>query len=119
MTNAPHPQVARRAAVWQILANRHGVETCIGPMKPYPDGLIIAFKTGLSDEFGHALIYPPREGEQRTRQTLMVHGWRDDPDGSIYFGWRDLTRAQFVTRLVEGWSSRAHWASIGRASVEA
>lgn len=111
-TVQPHPLVARRAAEWQATADRHGVKVTIKPMSPdgYPDGLIVAFETGLPDEFGHALIYPPRAGMRpgrRIRQTLMISEYCKRRGGSIRFGSRDLTRAQFIGRLVEDWARRA------------
>lgn len=105
----PHPLVAKRAADWQELAERHGVKTTVKPMSEssYPDGLIISFETGFDYEYGHALIYPPREGGRRTRQALMIGEYSTLRDGSVRFGSRDLTRARFVIRLVEDWARRA------------
>jgi hypothetical protein len=108
MTATPHPLVAKAAADWQGIAARHGVKTTVKPMSSdtYPDGLIIKFETGRSDEHGHTLIFPPREGAYRIRQTLMVGEFRN-VRGHIRFKSRDLTRAQFVSRLVEDWARRA------------
>ena len=105
----PHPLVAKAAAAWQAIADRHGVKVAIKPMSSdtYPDGLIVQFDTGLGDEFGHALVYPPRDGAYRIRQTLMVQEYSTHRDGSISFGSRDLTRAQFISRLIEDWARRA------------
>lgn len=109
MTTAPHPLVAKAAADWQALAARHGVKITINPMSPdtYPDGLIIKFETGRADEYGHALIFPPRYGARRIRQTLMTHGYRIGKDRSMHFGPRNLTRALFINCLVEDWARRA------------
>lgn len=112
MTTAPHPLVTKCAAEWQAIADRHGVKVTIKPMSPgaYPDGLIVEFETGMPNEFGHVLIYPPREGirpGRRIRQTLMIQEYSKCRDGSIRFGSRDLTRARFISRLVDDWARRA------------
>jgi hypothetical protein len=108
----PHPQVAKAAAEWQALAGRHGVETTIRPMLPgsYPDGLIVGFETGADNEYSHALIYPPRAGGQRIRQTLMISEYYRTR-GELRFGSKTLTRARFIGRLVEDWARRARHAA--------